>query len=117
MSVIGHLENAVSQIENEKNSLIQQAKDKAMREQILPHNREVDGYLEKAVAELNENLSKDYAKLQEKFAIDKQALVEKAQKNKSEFAENVIATETASIVIECDTAIAQLQKQIKALKG
>lgn len=111
-----HFENAIKQIEADRERQIALVKEKVTREQIIPHNNEVNHSRDNAVAELTQKLNEDIAKLQEKFAIEKQALVEMGEKNKSEYAETAISTETAIVSKQYDEAIRDLQALIAKIK-
>lgn len=111
-----HYENAIKNIQAEKERAIAQAKDRVTREKILPHNAEVNQDRDKALAELSSQLNADIAKLQEKFNIEKQALIDVGEKNKTDFANAAIETEVALVSMACDQAISDLQTLISKLK-
>lgn len=111
-----HLENAKRMIENEMQSEINKQTDICNREKILPHNAEVNALRDSAVIELKNELNQKIAELQEKFEQDKQVLIEKAEKNKTDFAQSEIAIVTSNIELRYKENLTKLQKQIDELK-
>ena len=97
-----HIENAINNIENEKQRAIQTAVDKVQREKIMAHNVEVDQYKTNALAEL-----------QKKFEEERNNIIAKSEENKQTFAKNEIETITAIVVKEFDSKIAELKSLIK----
>lgn len=114
--IIAHLENAKKMIESEMQSEINKAIDTCNREKIVPHNSEVNALRDNAVVELKNELNQKIAELQEKFEKDKQLLIDKAEKNKSDFAQSEIAIVTSSIELQYKDNLDKLQKQIDEIK-
>ena len=111
-----HLENAKRMIENEKQSEINKQIDIVNREKIAPHNSEVNTLRDNAIVELSNKLNQQIAELQDRFVKDKQLLIEKAEKNKNDFADAEIAIATSSIELKYKDNLDKLQKQIDSLK-
>lgn len=103
-------------IETEKNRLVQQAKEKATREQVVPHNQEVDGLRDKALNELTAKYNENIKALQDAYSLDRQNIINKAEANKADFAKSALETATSLVVLECDQTIAKLQKLIEEVK-
>lgn len=97
-----HIENAINNIENEKQRAIQTAVDKVQREKIMAHNVEVDQYKTNALAEL-----------QKKYEEERNNIIAKSEENKQTFAKSEIETITAIVVKEFDSKIAELKSLIK----
>lgn len=116
MSIKQHLENALRSIETDKDRAIATAKEKCTREKIIPHNADVDRSLNEATNALTAKLNQDIAKLQETFNAEKQAMIEASNKKKTEYASQIIATETSIVAMEYDKAVAELRKQIDGIK-
>lgn len=105
-------ENAIRQIENERQRDIEIAKQKAMQESIVPFNRDIDNSLRDAVAELQTQHNEKISQLQKAFEAEKAALAEAAENKKKQFAETTIATANSVINANADNAIQYLRKFI-----
>jgi 3-dehydroquinate synthase class II len=109
-------QNAINQLASEKDRQVALVKERVTREVIIPHNNEVNQSRDKAIAELTATLNAEIAKLQQKFAVEKQALIDVGEKNKAEFAENTLATESAIVSAKYDGAIHELEALIAKIK-
>ena len=117
MNIKVYLEEAVKKFEVERDREVGVAKEKVMREVVIPYNQDLDKSREKAISELTTKMNAQIQALQAQFAKDRQALIDAGEKNKTEHANTVVATETASITVAYDTEIAKLKKQIEELKA
>lgn len=111
-----HFENTIQQLKNDKERQIAVVRERVTREIVIPHHNEINASRDKAIQELTAQLQADIQKLQEKFAIEKQALIDVGEKNKKDFAEATIATETAVISGKYDKAISDVEALISKLK-
>jgi hypothetical protein len=111
-----HYEYAIAQIQSEKDKAIAQARETATREKVIPHNNEVNASRDKAIAELNAKLNEDIAALQQKFASERQSLIEMGEKNKTDYANSVIASEVAMVTVTYDQAINDLTNLLNKIK-
>ena len=109
-------QNAINQLASEKDRQVALVREKVTREVIIPHNNEVNQSRDKAIAELTATLNAEIAKLQQKFADEKQALIDVGEKNKKEFAETTVATESAMVSARYDSAIHELEALIAIIK-
>lgn len=116
MSIKAHLEQAVKSLEAEKEREVAIVKDKATREKIVPYNQEADKGRDLAIAELQASLNEDITARQAKFAKEKKEIFDENEKRKENNANAVLATETFSVSVEYDKAIAKLNEQIAELK-
>ena len=116
MSIKMHLEQAVKSLEAEREKEVSIIKDRATREKIVPYNQEADKLRDLAVAELQQNLNDDIAARQSRFAEEKKAIFDENEKRKESNANAVLATETYSVTVKYDKAIAKLHEQIEDLK-
>lgn len=114
--IINHLEDCVRRIENEKQTQINNAIEKATREIIAPHNTDKDSKRNLAIQELTSERDKSIKAINEKYEKDKQLLISMGEEEKAKFKDQTIASETAIVTVEYDTAIAELNKQIAKLK-
>lgn len=114
--IVTHLEDAKAKIEAEKAAKVSTIREQVTREKILPYNAEIDKAREKAITELAVEHNKQVSTLNNSFEEQKKKLVEAGEKKKAEYAENVIAMETAVVCIPYDNAVAKLQEQINELK-
>lgn len=111
-----YLEEAIKKLEGEKAREIAVAKEKAMREKIVPFNVEIDKARDAAILQKQNEMSAQIAAHQEAFAKEKQSYIDAAEKKKAENADAVIASETAVISAEYDRHIAKLNAQIQEVK-
>ena len=116
MSIKSHLEQAVKNLEAEKEREVAIIKDKTTREKIIPYNQEADKGRDLAIAELQANMNDDISARQEQFANDKKAIFDENEKRKENNANAVLTTETYSVTVKYDKAISKLNEQISALK-
>lgn len=98
------LESAIANIENQKNSAIQEAKNKAITERINPFNADIDSAYQKAVNELSL-----------KYENEKNALLEAGAKKKLQNEEMAIKEYVNAVAYKYDLAVAKLKKQIDEL--
>lgn len=110
------LENAIVSIEQQRAREIDAVKDRLMREVIAPHNNEINQSRDKAIAELNSQLTTTISGLQQKFSEQKQELYDAGEKEKKQFADVAIATETAIVNDRADKAIEKLKELINNIK-
>ena len=116
MSIKSHLEQAVKNLEAEKENEVRIIKEKVTREKIVPYNQEADKGRDLAIAELQQNLNEDITARQAKFAKEKQEIVEENEKRKENNANAVLATEAYTVTVKYDKAISKLNEQIAELK-
>ena len=110
------LESTVAQIEQERQRQLQVVREKVMREQVVPHNQEIDKARQDAEILLTDKYNDAVAELQAKYQIDKKALFEAGEKKKTDFMEATLASASYQINSECDKVIEKLKKQIDDLK-
>lgn len=103
------IEEAITKIEANRQREIEVAKQKAMQEQIVPFNRDIDNSLRDAIAELQTQHNAKIAHMQQMFEAEKQSLCEAANNKKTAYAETTIATAVSVINAEADTTIAKLR--------
>ena len=116
MSIKAHLEQAVKNLEAEKQTVANAVKERVTREIILPYNKEIDMARDKAIAEKQAALNAAIVSYQEQFAKEKQEMISAAENKKAENANAVITTETYTATVEYDKAIEKLNEQIAKLK-
>lgn len=116
MSIKAHLEQAVKNLETEKENEVRIVKERVTREKIVPYNQEADKGRDLAIAELHQNMNEDITARQAQFAKEKQAIVDENEKRKENNANAVLATETYEVTGKYDKAIAKLNEQIEDLK-
>lgn len=102
-------ENAIAQLEADKNRECEIARQKAMQEKVVPYNAEVDASLRDAIAALQNQHNTKVMELQHAFEAEKKAMVEAAAKRKSDFAESTMASATSLIEHETKKAIDHLK--------
>ena len=112
MSIKQHLQNALSGIVSEKERAVGVAKEKVMRETIIPEHTDINKKRDEAIAKITANHNAKIAELQEHFNDEKQEIVQAAEKKKTEVANSMIECAVASVNAEYAKAIATLEKQI-----
>lgn len=110
------LMQAKTSIENEKQNAINTAKDKITREQIVPHNQEIDKARDAAIAELTTAYNAKVKALQDELTANKQTLIEKGETEKKNFANTSIEVETLKVSQQYDAAIEKLTEQIEEIE-
>lgn len=110
------LMQAKTSIENEKQNAINTAKDKVTREQIIPHNQEIDKARDAAIAELTTAYNAKVKALQDELTANKQTLIEKGETEKKNFANTSIEVATIEVSKKYDDNIALLTEQIKNIE-
>ena len=116
MSIKVHLEQAIKNLEAEKEREVSIIKEIVNREKIVPYNQEADKGRDLAIAELQSNFNEDIAVRQAKFAKEKQAIFDENEKRKANNNNAVLATETYTVTVKYDKAITKLKEQIAELK-
>lgn len=112
MSIKQHLQNALSGIKTDKERAIGMAKEKAMRESIVPKHTELNKARDEAIAKISADHNAKIADLQEHFNNEKQEIINATEKKKAEVANSMIECAVATVNVEYDKAIATLEKQI-----
>lgn len=102
-------QQAIASIEAARQRSIEAAKQKAMQEQIVPYNAEIDASLRDALTALQNQHNAEIAELQADFEAEKKTMIEAATKKKSDYAESIMATATNLINHDADRAIKNLQ--------
>lgn len=115
MAIKQHLEQAIKALEAEREREVALVKEKATREKIVPYNQEMDIARDKAIAEKQQKLNETIASFQKKFTEEKQEIIDAGEKKKAENATAVITTETYTVTVAYDKAIAKLKEQIEEL--
>lgn len=114
--IVEYIQQAIRNIESQRNSTLENERQKLMSTVVAPYNKEIDDGLQKAIAELSTNLNKDISALQQKFETDKKTLVEMADKNKADFANTTISSRLAIVSVQFDRAIQGLTDQIEKIE-
>ena len=112
MSIKQHLQNALSGIVSEKERAIGVAKERTMRENIIPEHTDINKKRDEAIAKITANHNAKIAEIQEHFNNEKQEIVEAAEKKKAEVTNSMIECTVATINAEYAKAISNLEKQI-----
>lgn len=111
-----YLEQAIKGIEAERESKVNEVKDRVTREKIAPYNADIDTARAKALTEIDNELNVKLAELKTAYEAKKQDIVRLAEENKKANLETVLASELAVVTIKYDSEIAKLQAQIAEIK-
>lgn len=107
------IKNALATIENEKQQAVNAAKEKAMREKVIPFNAEADQKTKLAIDELTQELTAKTSALQAEFSKQKENIILLAEAKKKEYAEKVISAECAVVSMKYDSTVSDLTKMLK----
>ena len=108
MSIKQHAENALKNMQAERDRELAIARERVTREKIVPNNQEVDSAMAKAMEEITKQRDEAISQVQAQFSDNRTALIEEAARQKNTFAERVMAEETAVINAKYDSAEADL---------
>jgi hypothetical protein len=109
MSLISNtVQGTINQLEQQKKSEIERAKQKAMQEVIIPYNSEIDNARSKAIAEITEKANAEIAfiqqeanakisKKQQELSDQKNELCEAGEKKKAEHSEATLIAVEAEV--------------------
>lgn len=109
-----YIEQAIRNIEIEREQKIEDIRATIMRDKVAPQNAEIDIKRDNAIQEMQTKLNADIAALQEKFTRERQGIIDASERQKNNNAETLINAETASITYEYDLKISELKKIIGA---
>lgn len=109
-----YIEQAIRNIEAERDQQIANIKVAIMQEKVAPKNAEIDMLRDRALQAKQDKLNADILALQEKFATERQEIIDAAEKQKDDNANTLISAETASIAYEYNAKLAELRKLIEA---
>lgn len=107
-----YLISAKAQLEERKKNEIATVARKVKAEKVDPFNVEIDKALQRALAELRDNLNNRILELQKAFEDEKHKMEMANVEKKEAYEKSVIASETANISAMFDKAIDNLEKQI-----
>lgn len=116
MSIKQHLTSALANIKNDKERAISVAKEKAMREQVVPQHAEINTARDEAIAKITEAHNGKIASMQEAFTAEKQEIINAAEKKKGEVTNSVLECAVATVNIIYDKAISDLEAQISKVE-
>lgn len=108
------IEQAIRNIEAEREQKVAAAKATIMQEKVLSHNIEVDMSRDNALQALAAKREKDISEINARYEAERQAIIDASEKSKTDNANEVIARETVGIAAEYDTKLAELRKLIEA---
>lgn len=106
------LQQAVRNIEAERDQKIAGLKDIVLREKIVPYNTEIDTYRTQAIAEIDKEFNIKLSELRKEFEEKKRQIIALAEEKKKTNMEEVYASELAVVTIEYEAHIAKLNSQI-----
>lgn len=128
MSLISNtIQGTINQIEQQKKSEIERAKQKAMQEIIIPFNSEIDNVRSKAIAEITEKTNAEISALQQEanakinkkqqeLADQKNEFCEASEKKKSEHTNATLVAVEAEVTARYDTTLKTLYALVESNK-
>lgn len=120
MSIISNeVQNTINRLEQQKRTEIERAKQRAMQEQIIPFNTDIDNARSKAIAEITERANAEIsaiqqeanakiAKKQQELSDQKNELTEAGEKKKSDHTNTTLMTVEAEVIARFDTTLKTL---------
>ena len=108
---------ALNQLEQEKQRQISSAKEKVIREKVIPYNAEIDKKKVKAIEELTNKFNADMNALRTTYENDKKTLETAGEQKKNEYQQNAVEVELATINATFANAKSELEKTIERLGG
>lgn len=106
------IENAIAQIEAERQRKSAECKQKVTQEKIIPFNTDIDASLRAAIAEVQQETANKISSIQQEFEATKKSMQESAEIKKQAFAKATIDEALSLINYEADTTIAHLQSKL-----
>lgn len=122
MSIISdEVQTAITRLEQRKKTEIDNAKQKAMQEKIIPYNADVDSMRGKAIAEITDKANAEIAEIQKEanakiveiqqnLATQKTELVERGELNKKEHTSLTLSEVEAEVTLKFNAALENLYK-------
>ena len=110
------LENAVKQIEANRNQQLAVLAQKVRAEKVIPYNAELDKKRDRAISEEREKSNALIAQIQAEFNAKKEEIEKATEETKKAFEKSSIETACFEINKVCDNAIKALDAQISSTK-
>lgn len=107
-----HIEQAIRNIEIEKDQELRKVRDHLYAEKIVPFNRETDALRDKAIQQLSAKHEESVRALREQFEKDKADILAKSEQHKKDYATEVVNEEASALIKEYDATIAALKKTL-----
>lgn len=108
-----YIEQAIHLIEAEREQKVEEIKNSIMQDKIMPHNYAIDVSRDNALQELAVKHDKEIADINAKYEQERQAIIVASEKNKADNANTILAKETQNILVEYNSVISELRKQIE----
>ena len=112
MSIKQHLQNALTAIQTEEERAIGAAKEKAMRENVIPEHNALNEQRDMAIAQITEAHNAKIAQLTEHFNAEKQSIETATENKKAQVTNTMIECATATVKAQYGKTIADLEEQI-----
>lgn len=106
------IQNAIAQIESERQRKIAECKQRVTQEKIVPFNAEIDSALRAAFAEVQQDAANKIAAIQQEVEATKKHMQEAAEAKKATYATSATEEALSLINYEADTTIAHLQSKL-----
>lgn len=105
-------EQALKQLEADRQRECEAARQKCMQEQVAPNNAKIDASAREALAKLQKEHSEEMATLNAQYEEEKSAILEAAQNKKKEFETQMLDLAVSVINHNTDSAISHLQQYL-----
>lgn len=104
-----HIDQAIRNIELDREQTLRQVEQRVMQEKILPYNREIDEARDRAIQQLTVEREESIKAVQEKYTKEKSDILTSSEQRKKEHAAEVVAKEAAALLAEYDMTITALK--------
>lgn len=110
MAISSVIQASINQVQSQRTTEIDRAKQKAHQEKIAPFNAEIETSKQKAISELTQQFQAKVAELQQTLEGQKKDICEASEKKKTEFAEMTLMGVEAEVATRYDKVLADLAK-------
>lgn len=110
MAISNVIQSSISQVQSQRTTEIERAKQKANQEQIAPFNVEIETSKQKAINELTQQFQARVAELQKELEAQKKEITDASEKKKADFAQMTLTSVEVAVAARYDKVLADLAK-------
>ena len=104
------IQASISQVQSQRTTEIERAKQVAHQEKIAPFNAEIETSKQKAIAELTQQFQAKVSELQQTLEAQKKEICDASEKKKADFAQMTLMSVEAQVATRYDKVLADLAK-------
>lgn len=117
MLINNYIQTAINQIQSQKNTEIEKARQKAQTEKIIPFNNEIETSKQKAISELTQQYNEKVSQLQKELEAQKKEICDASEKKKSDFASMTLLTAETEIEVEYQKVLSDLTNILNSVNN